>query len=284
MPGTLHVVATPIGNLEDITRRAAQVLAEVGTIAAEDTRRTGILLRHLGVSGANVTALHDHNEAAVTERLIEQLKAGEDVALVSDAGVPLVADPGFPLIQRCWSERLAVVPIPGASALTALLSVCPIPAHQPRFAGFLPAKPHARQAVLEDACRRSSATLFLEAPHRLRETLQAIAALAPQRPLFVGREMTKKFESYYCGCAGELAAELEAADALRGEFTLLLSSTNAAPAHAPLDQQRVLAALAEELPPAKVARVMTHLFGGQRSDHYAQALAAQSPNPDHRGA
>ncbi|MCY3793808.1 MAG: 16S rRNA (cytidine(1402)-2'-O)-methyltransferase [Gammaproteobacteria bacterium] len=274
MPGTLHVVATPIGNLEDITRRAAQVLAEVGTIAAEDTRRTGILLRHLGVSGANVIALHDHNEAVVTERLIGQLKAGEDVALVSDAGVPLIADPGFPLIQRCWSERLPVVPIPGASALTALLSVCPIPASQPRFVGFLPAKAQARQNALEDACRRSSATLFLEAPHRVRETLGAIAALAPERSLFVGREMTKRFESYYCGCAGELAAELEAQDALRGEFTLLLSSLDAAPTEESLDEQRLLAALAEELPPAKVARVMTRMFGGLRADHYANAKAA----------
>ena len=284
MPGTLHVVATPIGNLEDITRRAAQVLAEVGTIAAEDTRRTGILLRHLGVSGVNVIALHDHNEAVATERLIGQLRGGEDVALVSDAGVPLIADPGFPLIQRCWSERIPVVPIPGASALTALLSVCPIPASQPRFAGFLPAKPHARQAALEDACRLPSATLFLEAPHRVRETLRAIAALAPERPLFIGREMTKRFESYYCGSADELAAELEAQDALRGEFTVLLSSLHAVPAEEPLDEQRLLAALAEELPPAKVARVMTRVFGGTRADHYASAVAAHSAATGNRGA
>ena len=272
MSGTLHVVATPIGNLEDITRRAAQVLAEVGTIAAEDTRRTGILLRHLGVSGAHVTAFHDHNEAVATEQLIGRLKAGEDVALVSDAGAPLIADPGFRLIQRCWSERLPVVPVPGASALTALLSVCPIAAGQPRFVGFLPAKPQARQAALQEACRLPSATLFLEAPHRIRETLRAIAALAPERPLFIGREMTKKFESYYCGCADQLATELEAEDAARGEFTLLLGSLDAAPAAEALDEQRLLAALAEELPPAKVARVMTRVFGGQRAEHYAKAV------------
>ena len=284
MPGTLHVVATPIGNLEDITRRAAQVLAEVGTIAAEDTRRTGVLLRHLGASGANVVALHDHNEALATERLIGRLKTGEDVALVSDAGVPLIADPGFRLIQRCWSERLAVVPVPGPSALAALLSVCPIPASQPRFVGFLPAKAQARQNALEDACRRSSATLFLEAPHRVRETLRAIAALAPERSLFIGREMTKQFESYYCGCAGELAAELEAQDALRGEFTLLLSSLDAAPTKAPLEERRLLAALVEELPPAKVARVMMRVFGGLRADHYANALTANAADTGDRGA
>ena len=231
-----------------------------------------MLLRHLGISGAKLVALHDHNEAAAAERLIGRLKAGGDVALVSDAGVPLVADPGYRLIGRCWSESVPVVPIPGASALTALLSVCPIPASQPRFVGFLPAKPQARQAALEDACRSPSATLFLEAPHRVGETLRAIAALAPDRSLFIGREMTKMFESYYCGCAGDLAAELEAADALRGEFTLLLGSLDAASAAEPLDEQRLLAALAEELPPAKVARVMTRLLGGQRADHYAKAL------------
>ena len=276
MPGTLHVVATPIGNLEDITRRAAKVLAEVGTIAVEDTRRARILLRHLGLPGGNLLAFHDHNEAEAAERLIVRLKANEDVALVSDAGVPLIADPGFRLIRRCWAESVPVVPVPGASALTALLSVCPIPARQTRFAGFLPAKPGARQAALEEACGLPSATLFLEAPHRIRETLQAIAALAPDRTLFIGREMTKKFEGYYCGCADELVAELEAGDAWRGEFTLLLGSSDAAPALGAVDEQRLFAALAEELPPSKVARVMTRLFGGRRADHYDKAVAAQS--------
>ena len=276
MPGTLHVVATPIGNLEDITRRAAQVLAEVGTIAAEDTRRARILLRHLGLPGGNLLAFHDHNETQATERLIARLKVNEDVALVSDAGVPLIADPGFRLIGRCWAESIPVVPVPGASALTALLSVCPIPANQMRFVGFLPAKPQARQAVLEEACRLPSATLFLEAPHRIRETLRAVAGLAPARPLFVGREMTKRFESYYCGCADELAAQLESGEALRGEFTLLLGSSDAVPGSYADDEQRLFAALVDELPPAKVARVMTRLFGGERAAHYDRARRARS--------
>ncbi len=276
MPGTLHVVATPIGNLEDITRRAAQVLAEVGTIAVEDTRRARILLRHLGLPGGNLLAFHDHNETQATERLIARLKANEDVALVSDAGVPLIADPGFRLIGRCWAESIAVVPVPGASALTALLSVCPIPASQMRFVGFLPAKPQARQAVLEEACRLPSATLFFEAPHRIRETLQAIAGLAPARPLFLGREMTKRFESYYCGCADELVEQLEGGEALRGEFTLLLGSSDVAPESHADDEQRLFAALVDELPPAKVARVMTRLFGGERAAHYDRARLARS--------
>ena len=276
MPGTLHVVATPIGNLEDITRRAAQVLAEVGTIAAEDTRRAHILLRHLGLPGGNLLAFHDHNETQATERLIARLKVNEDVALVSDAGVPLIADPGFRLIGRCWAESIPVVPVPGASALTALLSVCPIPASQMHFVGFLPAKPQARQAVLEEACRLPSATLFFEAPHRIRETLQAIAGLAPARPLFLGREMTKRFESYYCGCADELVEQLEGGEALRGEFTLLLGSSDVAPESHADDEQRLFAALVDELPPAKVARVMTRLFGGERAAHYDRARLARS--------
>ena len=276
MPGTLHVVATPIGNLEDITRRAAQVLAKVGTIAAEDTRRASILLRHLGLPGGNLVAFHDHNETVAVERLMARLKADEDVALVSDAGVPLVSDPGFRLIRRCWAESIRVLPVPGASAPTALLSVCPVPASQVRFLGFLPAKPPARRVVLEEACGLPSATLFFESPHRIRETLQAIADLAPTRTLFIGREMTKKFESYYCGCAEELAAELEAGDALRGEFSLLLGSLDAVPDLGAVDEARLFAALVDELPPAKVARVMTRLFGGARAAHYAKALAAQS--------
>ena len=276
MPGTLHVVATPIGNLEDITRRAAQVLAEVGTIAVEDTRRARILLRHLGLPGGNLLAFHDHNETQATERLIARLKVNEDVALVSDAGVPLIADPGFRLIGRCWAESIPVVPVPGASALTALLSVCPIPASQMRFVGFLPAKPQARQAVLEEACRLPSATLFFEAPHRIRETLQAIAGLAPARPLFLGREMTKRFESYYCGCGDELVEQLEAGEALRGEFTLLLGSSDAAADLDAVDERRLFEALVDELPPAKVARVMTRLFGGERAAHYDRARRARS--------
>ena len=277
MPGTLHVVATPIGNLEDITRRAAQVLAEVGTIAAEDTRRARILLRHLGLPGGNLLAFHDHNEAQAAERLVARLKADEDVALVSDAGAPQIADPGFRLIRRCWEASIPVRPVPGASALTALLSVCPIPAGQPRFLGFLPAKAGARQAALEAACRLPSATLFFEAPHRIRDTLEAIDAIASERALFIGREMTKKFESYYCGCAAELLAELTADEALRGEFTLLLGSLDEPLAAGAVDEQQVFTALIAELPPAKVARVMTRLFGGHRADHYNRALLTRSP-------
>lgn len=275
MAGCLHVVATPIGNLDDITCRAAKVLAEVETIAAEDTRRTGALLRHLGLPVGKLLSLHDHNEAAATQRLLERLVAGQTAALVTDAGLPLIADPGFELVRRCWEQGVKVIPVPGASAVTTLLSVCPLPADQVRFIGFPPSKAAARERLLRQLCRSSAATLFLEAPHRMEGTLTAIAGLAPQRRLFVGREMTKQYESYYCGCAAAVLDELRAGNALRGEFSCLLESCPDASAQPAPDAQRLLQALAQELPPARTARVMAQIFGGKRADYYDQAEAAR---------
>ena len=275
MAGCLHVVATPIGNLDDITCRAAKVLAEVETIAAEDTRRTGALLRHLGLPVGKLLSLHDHNEAAATQRLLERLVAGQTAALVTDAGLPLIADPGFELVRCCWEQGVKVIPVPGASAVTTLLSVCPLPADQVRFIGFPPSKAAARERLLRQLCRSSAATLFLEAPHRVEGTLTAIAGLAPQRRLFVGREMTKQYESYYCGCAAAVLDELRAGNALKGEFSCLLESCPDASAQPTPDAHRLLQALAQELPPARAARVMAQIFGGKRADYYDQAEAAR---------
>ena len=276
MAGCLHVVATPIGNLDDITCRAAKVLAEVETIAAEDTRRTGALLRHLGLPTRKLLSLHDHNEAAATQRLLDRLCAGQTAALVADAGLPLIADPGFELVRRCWEQGVKVVPVPGASTVTALLSVCPLPADQVRFIGFPPSKAAARERLLRQLCRSSAATLFLEAPHRMEGTLRAVAGLAPQRRLFVGREMTKQYESYYCGCAAAVLDELRSGNAVKGEFTCLLESCPDAPAQRVPDADRLLKALADELPPARAARVMAQVFGGKRADYYDQAEAARN--------
>lgn len=275
MAGCLHVVATPIGNLEDISCRAVKVLAEVETIAAEDTRRSAALLRHLGLPTGKLLALHDHNELAATQRLLERLRTGQAVALVTDAGHPLIADPGFALVRRCWEQGVQVIPVPGASAVTTLLSVCPLPADQVRFIGFPPAKAAARERLLRQLCRSSAAALFLEAPHRIEGTLRAIAGLAPQRRLFVGREMTKQYESYYCGCAATVLDELRSGNALKGEFSCLLESCPDASAQQAPDAHRLLQALAEELPPARAARVMAQVFGGKRADYYDQAEAAR---------
>ena len=273
MAGCLHVVATPIGNLDDITCRAAKVLAEVETIAAEDTRRTAVLLRHLGLPTRKLLALHDHNEAAATQRLLERLCAGQAAALVTDAGLPLIADPGFELVRRCWEQGVKVIPVPGASAVTTLLSVCPLPADQVQFIGFPPSKAAARERLLRRLCRSSAATLLLEAPHRMEGTLTAIAGLAPQRRLFVGREMTKQYESYYCGCAAAVLDELRSGNAFRGEFTCLLESCPDASAQQAPDADSLLQALSEELPPARAARVMAQFFGGKRADYYDRAEA-----------
>ena len=269
--GCLHVVATPIGNLDDITFRAAKVLGEAETIAAEDTRHGRTLLRHLGLSGGKMLSLHEHNEAQVAERLLARLQAGEDVALISDAGAPLVADPGFQLVRRCWQAGIPVRPVPGASAPTTLLSVCPIPADRLRFAGFLPPKGNARTHALAELCAVPAATLFLEAPHRIRSALEAIADQAAPRRVFIGREMTKKFESYYCGLPAELLARLETENALRGEFTCLLESRRPAASEPTATRAAVLNALAGELPPSRTASLMAKLFGGAKADYYAKA-------------
>lgn len=272
MAGCLHVVATPIGNLDDITCRAAKVLAEVETIAAEDTRRTATLLRHLGVPAERMLALHDHNEAQAAGRLLPLLRSGADAALVADAGLPLIADPGFELVRRCWAEGIAVRPVPGVSALSALLSVCPLAFDRVRFVGFLPAKAAARRRVLEELCRSPCAALFFEAPHRIEDALADIAECAPQRRLFVGREMTKRHEAYYCGAASALLAELRATNAIRGEFSCLLESLRQAPGGPDRDARRLLSALLEELPPSRAARVMAQAFGGRKADYYRQAV------------
>ena len=275
MAGCLHVVATPIGNLDDITRRAAKVLSEVETIAVEDTRRTAVLLRHLGVREAKMLALHDHNEAQATERLLPLLRSGADVALVADAGLPQIADPGFELVRRCTAEGIPVRPVPGASALSTLLSVCPLAFDQVRFVGFLPAKASARRRMLEELSRSPSATLFFEAPHRIEDALTDLAQCAPQRRLFIGREMTKRHEAYHCGDAAALLAELRSTDALRGEFSCLLESRREPPRNQDWDAEDLLSALLKELPPSRAARVMAQAFGGRKADYYHQAINAK---------
>ena len=188
----------------------------------------------------------------------------------------LFRSPGFRLVRGCWRAGIPVRPVPGASALTSLLSVCPIPADRLCFGGFLPAKGGARAQALMELCASHRATLFLEAPHRIRSALQAIADGAGDRRVFIGREMTKKFESYYCGAAAEVLAQLQAENALRGEFTCLLESRPPPPREATATRDAVFQALAEELPPSRAARLMAQLFGGAKADYYAKTDAPQA--------
>ena len=266
-PGTLYVVATPIGNLEDISRRALSVLSGVALIAAEDTRRTRTLLAALGLKPPEMLALHDHNEADVSSRVALELEAGRDTALVSDAGTPLVADPGFALIGECFSRGLPVAPIPGASSLICALSVCPLPIADFSFLGFLPSKSTARRARLRSKLARGP-IVFFEAPHRVADTLRDLAALAPERRVFLGREMTKKFESYLSGGALELLGQLESTGALRGEFVLVVEGPQEEVSLRQLSIVETMQVLNRQLPPAQAARIGSELLGVPRRELY----------------
>jgi 16S rRNA (cytidine1402-2'-O)-methyltransferase len=275
MPGVLYVVATPIGNLEDMTRRGADVLRSVAMIAAEDTRRTRVLLDAIGAVGAQLLALHTHNESVAVGRVVARLREGVDVALVSDAGTPLLSDPGFELVRACWQAGIAVVPVPGASAIMAILSVCPLPVGRFTFEGFLPSRAGARRERLQALVATADAVVFFEAPHRMAECLADLATLVPDRQIMIGREMTKLHEQYLCGRPAELLAQLQEAGQLRGEFAVVLSGAGA-DAVAP-DVRRTMAVLTRELPPAQAARLGAELLGVGKRELYALALELRPP-------
>ena len=266
-PGVLYVVATPIGHLEDISRRAVTVLGGVGTIAAEDTRRTLSLLSALGLPKPKMVALHEHNETTAVDRVLSDLRAGVAVALVSDAGTPLLSDPGFVLVRRCFEADIAVRPVPGPSAVAAALSVCPLPATGCRFIGFLPARSGARRSRLDELLAEGDPVVFFEAPHRLRDALTTLQELAPARRLFVAREMTKRFETYLAGTAQELIQRIDSEDQWRGEFVCVLEGGET-PAAAAREQSRVMGILAAELPPAQAARLGAQILGVKKSVLY----------------
>lgn len=221
MPGTLYVVATPIGNLEDITFRAVRVLKECGRIACEDTRQTHKLLNHFGIRKPLVSC-HEFNEAGRAAELTALLEAGETIALVSDAGTPLISDPGYRLINAALEAGVPVVPVPGPSALLAALSASGLPSDEFHFGGFLPAKAGQRRNHLMEVAGYSGTMIFYEAPHRILETLEDVAKVFPHHPLVVARELTKVHEEFLRGTAEEIRGKLEARGGLRGEFTLLI--------------------------------------------------------------
>jgi 16S rRNA (cytidine1402-2'-O)-methyltransferase len=246
-PGTLFVVATPIGNRGDLTERARETLASVDLIAAEDTRHTGRLLAQLGI-GTALLALHEHNEAARAEELVARLRQGARIALVSDAGTPLISDPGFRLVAAAAAAGVAVVPIPGACAAVAALSVAGLPTDRFVFEGFLPARAGARRTRLSALAAETRTLVFYEAPHRISETLADLAvAFGAARDAVLARELTKLHETVYRGSLGELA-ERAAADSnmARGEAVLVVAGAaeHAAPGAADVERlDRLLAGL-----------------------------------------
>jgi 16S rRNA (cytidine1402-2'-O)-methyltransferase len=273
--GRLDVIATPIGNLADLSARARESLGAADLIAAEDTRHTLILLRAIGVSRPLVS-LHTHNETQRVPQILAHLQAGSVVALVSDAGTPLLSDPGFALVQEATRAGFEVRSIPGPSAITAALSVAGLPTGRFCFEGFLPARSRERRTALLALANEPRTLVFFEAPHRIAASLADLAAaFGVARRAVVARELTKVHESIYRGTLAELAAQAAAdANFQRGEITLVVSGA-AAPAAAAVDPQllkRTVGLLLTELPPGKAAALAAQLTGAKRSAAYAIAV------------
>jgi 16S rRNA (cytidine1402-2'-O)-methyltransferase len=267
--GVLHVVATPIGHLGDLSPRALQTLRGVAAICAEDTRHTRQLLAHHGVE-QSLIALHEHNEAEQSERLVARLRGGESLALVSDAGTPLISDPGFRLVAAARAAGIRVSPVPGPCALIAALSVSGLPSDRFAFEGFLPARAGARRERLARLAGEPRTLIFYEASHRIEETLaDAVAAFGPDRPAALARELTKLFETVLDGTIAALHARVVAdADQRKGEFVLLIHGV-ADEAEAKLAEgRRLYAKLGEHLPPSAAAKLAAELSGAPRKALY----------------
>ena len=272
--GSLYVVATPIGNLSDLSLRALHVLRNVDAIAAEDTRTSAPLLAHYGIA-TKLFAAHEHNEAAAAVRIIEMLAAGQRVAVISDAGTPAVSDPGARLVRAVRAAGHAVIPVPGANAAVAALSASGFEGAF-HFTGFLPAKSTARRTALRALAALPATLVLYEAPHRILDLAQDLAAeLAPARRVVLARELTKRFESIHATTVGEALAWLQGdANRVRGEFVVLIEAAPPAAADDALDAQaeRVLALLLAELPVKSAAKLAAAITGAPRNALYARAL------------
>lgn len=267
------MVATPIGNMGDITLRALEVLRGADLVACEDTRVTAPFLARLGVKAA-LTPYHEHNAEAARPKLIARLKAGAKVALVSDAGTPLVSDPGYKLVREAVAEGIAVVPVPGASAVTAALSVAGLPTDRFLFLGFLPPKRAARRQAIAEVAGLRATLVALEAPHRLAETLADLADQLGPRPAAVARELTKLHEEVRRGALDQLARHYAEAGAPKGEVTLVIGPAEAGAAPA-LDVAALLARALETMSPAEAAKAVAAATGRPKREVYALALAAK---------
>lgn len=277
-PGSLYVVATPIGNLDDMSVRALKVLREVTLIAAEDTRHSSRLMQHFGIS-TPLAACHEHNERDEGSRFITRLLAGDDVALISDAGTPLISDPGYHLVRQARAAGIPVVPVPGACALIAALSAAGLPSDRFIFEGFLPAKAVGRKARLEQVKEEPRTLIFYEAPHRILECLQDMEQVfGADRPALLAREITKTFETLRGLPLGELRAFVEAdSNQQRGECVVLVAGWTP-----PEDEdvigaeaRRILDLLLEEMPLKRAAALASEITGVRKNLLYQVALDKQ---------
>lgn len=217
----LTLVPSPVGNLEDITLRALRLLREADLIAAEDTRHASILLKHHGISRP-LLSLHEHNEAQRSGEIAQRLAAGENIALLTDAGMPGISDPGYRMVRACLERGLEFTVLPGPSSILPALVGSGLPLHEFYFGGFLPVKSGRRKNALEAALARAETSIFFESPHRIARSLAVLAELDPERPVCVARELSKKFEEYWRGSAAELSARAEKQPP-RGEICLLIA-------------------------------------------------------------
>lgn len=281
--GTLTIVATPIGNLEDLSPRAVHALRDAAVIACEDTRTSQVLLARHGI-GTPTTALHEHNEAAVVPRLVERLRAGDAIALISDAGTPLVSDPGYRLVNAAIEAGIAVSTVPGPSALIAALTLAGLATDRFTFEGFLPAKSAARREALRQLAREPRTMIFYEAKHRIVESLADLAGAFGTRRAAVARELTKRHETVLRGTLAELHARVAAsAEQQLGEFVIVVDGAR----HDGDDEallregQRVLAILAAELPPGRAAALAAQITGASRKALYRPGVVL-ADDPDSR--
>lgn len=267
--GTLYVVATPIGNLGDLTARAREVLASVAAICAEDTRHTRQLLGAVGIERP-LLALHEHNEEDIAWKLVERLRAGESLALVSDAGTPLVSDPGYRLVREVRAAGLRVSPVPGACAAIAALSVAGIPSDRFCFEGFLPAKASGRREKLAALSGESRTLVFYESAHRIEESLADMAAaFGGAREAVIARELTKLFETVLGDTLDDLIEKVAADDNQRkGEFVIVVRGCEDDTEARLLEGQRLYAKLAEHLKPSLAAKLAADISGAPRKALY----------------
>jgi len=267
--GTLYVVATPIGHLDDISLRACKVLQSVSAICAEDTRHSGKLLAHLGIK-APLIALHEHNEATLSAPLLARLHAGNDLALISDAGTPLISDPGFRLVRAARAAGYKVSPIPGACAAIAALSVAGLPSDRFIFEGFLPTKPAARRAYLQTCVSQTATLVFYESPHRITESLaDMITVFGEERPAVLARELSKQFETVLDGSLRDLYSIVQSdPNQRKGEFVLLVQGVSNNSTAELVQGQHLYAKLSAHLPPSVAAKLAAELSGAPRKALY----------------
>jgi 16S rRNA (cytidine1402-2'-O)-methyltransferase len=273
--GTLYVVATPIGNLDDLSPRARAVLDAVDLIAAEDTRVTGRLLMHFGIK-TRQTALHDHNEESMAAKLIDELQSGKSIALVSDAGTPLISDPGFRLLREAHRADLTVVPIPGASALVVAISASGLPTDRFTFEGFLPAKKAARQKRLQALADETRTTIFYESVHRISDAINdLIGTHGHDRNAFLGRELTKMYEQCVSGNLQALADGLaDGKIPTKGEFVIAVEGApEASRDETDIQVDQLLAALIKVLPGKQAVAIAAEVSGQNKNELYRKMLA-----------